>query len=118
MEFQCPFLGILVQYFMTRAIWILSILLSSSLNRTSSDGTSHPAYKLGLGEYQCFIINTATGKLYGISNNLTTAGVGWDAGIAGLPMLVGGRKDLSFTYVASGMHNSLAVDVHGDVWTW
>ena len=90
---------------------------ATSASAPSASATS-PRYVVGLGEYQCFIINTATGKLYGISNNLTTAGVGWDAGIAGLPMLVGGRKDLSFTYVASGMHNSLAVDVHGDVWTW
>ena len=74
---------------------------------------------MGLGEYQCFIINTSTGKLYGISSSLVTAGVVWDAGIEGLPILVGGEpRHHTFKDVASGMHNSLAVDEHGDVWTW
>jgi hypothetical protein len=118
MEVQCPFLGILVQYFMTRAIWILSILLFSSFNRISSDGASPPAYQLGLGEYQCFIINTATGKLYGISNNLPACGVPWDSGVPGLPVLVGVPDTVSFVDVASGLHNSLAVDRGGAVWTW
>jgi alpha-tubulin suppressor-like RCC1 family protein len=74
---------------------------------------------MGLGEYQCFIINNSTGKLYGISSSLVTAGVAWDAGIEGLPILVGGGpRHHTFSDVASGMHNSLAVDEHGDVWTW
>src|SRR6185437_4950203 len=85
--------------------------------QTSSSTT--PRYIVGLGEYQCFIINTSTGKLYGISGNLVTSGVAWDAGIEGLPVLVGGGpRHHRFSDVASGMHNSLAIDEHGDVWTW
>lgn len=92
-----------------------SLFTSTLLAQTQSK----PAYHMGLGEYQCFLINTSTGKLYGISGNLVTAGVAWDAGIEGLPVQVGGGpRHHTFTDVASGMHNSLAIDEQGDVWTW
>jgi len=42
-----------------------------------------PKYLVGLGEYQCFIINTATGKLYGISSNLAALGIRYDDGTPG-----------------------------------
>jgi alpha-tubulin suppressor-like RCC1 family protein len=77
-----------------------------------------PKFVLGLGEYQCFIINTETGKLYGISNNLSTLGLGSNGGIPALPSPVAVPDDLSFRAVASGLHNSLAVDHNGEVWTW
>lgn len=77
-----------------------------------------PAYIVGLGEYQCFIINTGTGKLYGVSNNLAAVGVLPDAGIPGLPVPVQVPDSLRFIDVASGLHNSLAVDERGEVWTW
>ncbi len=77
-----------------------------------------PRYLVGPGEYQCFIINTETGKLYGISSSLVTAGVPWDAGTPGLPKRVGVPGDVSFVDVASGLHNSLAADSAGNVWTW
>lgn len=96
---------------------ILVVLLS--LLTVSLSAQPPPRYLMGLGEYQCFIINTSTGKLYGISSSLVTCGVAWDAGIEGLPVEVGGGpRHHTFTDVASGMHNSLAVDEHGDVWTW
>jgi alpha-tubulin suppressor-like RCC1 family protein len=77
-----------------------------------------PKYIVGTGEYQCFIINTATGKLYGIGSNLHLLGTGDHKGEAGLPLPVDVPARLSFTAVASGLHNSLAVDNAGEVWTW
>ena len=77
-----------------------------------------PRYLVGPGEYQCFIINTETGRLYGISSSLVTAGVPWDSGIPGLPIRVGVPGDVGFVDVASGLHNSLAADSAGNVWTW
>ena len=77
-----------------------------------------PKYIVGPGEYQCFIINTATGKLYGVSSNLLALGVRGDDGTPGIPVRVSTPNDLSFIDVASGLHNSLAVDQHGEVWTW
>jgi alpha-tubulin suppressor-like RCC1 family protein len=104
---------------MEKMFFTMSIFLSFfSIEAQPSFPATTPKYIMGLGEYQCFIINTSTGKLYGISNNLGTLGLNWDAGIAGLPIQVGGVEDRSFRDVASGMHNSLAVDDHGDVWTW
>jgi alpha-tubulin suppressor-like RCC1 family protein len=102
---------------LTRFTLPFCMITLSSAAQTSFSAT--PAYLMGLGEYQCFIIKTSTGKLYGISGNLVTSGVAWDAGIEGLPVLVGGGpRHHTFTDVASGMHNSLAIDEHGDVWTW
>jgi len=104
---------------MARIYYLLFLSFFSFLAPGPPAGSAlQPKYLMGLGEYQCFIINTTTGRLYGVSNNLTTAGESWDAGIPGLPVKVGVPADLSFVDVASGMHNSLAVDGHGDVWTW
>jgi alpha-tubulin suppressor-like RCC1 family protein len=97
---------------------LLFSFFSISVTGQSSSSDSIPPYLVGPGEYQCFIINTATGKLYGISSSLVTAGVEWNSGIAGLPILVGHFQDRSFIDVASGLHNSLAVDSEGNVWTW
>jgi alpha-tubulin suppressor-like RCC1 family protein len=89
-----------------------------ALRASGQGAVAKPKYLVGPGEYQCFILNSATGKAYGISNNLVTAGVSWDAGIPGLPIAVGVPDSVFFTDIASGMHNSLAVDRNGEVWTW
>lgn len=101
-----------------KVILFLHVLLLFSFTLPSDQVMTVPKYKMGLGEYQCFIINTATGKLYGISNNLGACGVPWDSGIPGLPILVGVPEGPGFADVASGLHNSLAADLNGDVWTW
>lgn len=77
-----------------------------------------PKYIVGTGEYQCFIINNATGKLYGISSNMRLLATGDNGGQPGLPALVAIPDHLSIKAVASGLHNSLAVDNNGEVWTW
>jgi alpha-tubulin suppressor-like RCC1 family protein len=79
---------------------------------------AQPKYVVGLGEYQCFIINTTTGRLYGVGSNTYTLGVRPDDGTPGIPVRVEMPDSLSFVDVASGLHNSLAVDQHGEVWTW
>jgi alpha-tubulin suppressor-like RCC1 family protein len=84
----------------------------------SMAGLAQPKYLVGLGEYQCFIINTGTGKLYGVGNNIAALGVRPDDGTPGIPVPVRVPDSLSFIDVASGLHNSLAVDNHGGVWTW
>src|ERR1700733_4349358 len=94
---------------------LLFSFFSLSVSGQSRSVDSIPPYLVGPGEYQCFIINTCTGKLYGISSSLVTAGVEWNSGIAGLPVLVGHFQDRSFIDVASGLHNSLAVDSEGNV---
>src|SRR6185312_8037608 len=94
----------------------LSFCLISLSSGAQTSSPTIPRYFMGLGEYQCFIINSSTGKLYGISGNLVTSAVAWDAGIEGLPVQVGGGpRHHRFSDVASGMHNSLAIDEHGDV---
>ena len=99
--------------------YLFSLGTFTTLSAQSPTTSPVPAYLMGLGEYQCFIINTSTGKLYGISGSLVTSGVAWDAGIEGLPVLVGGEpRHHTMRDVASGMHNNLAVDEQGDVWTW
>jgi alpha-tubulin suppressor-like RCC1 family protein len=97
-------------------VFVFFFFSSTVAQPPSSDAL--PKYLVGLGEYQCFIINTATSKLYGVSSSLVTAGVNWDAGVPGLPILVGVPPDHSFVDVASGLHNSLAADRNGEVWTW
>ncbi len=77
-----------------------------------------PKYIVGTGEYQCFIINTATGKLYGIGSNPRLLGIGDRQGEPGLPILVDAPPHVRFVAVASGLHNSVAVDNSGEVWTW
>ncbi len=93
-------------------------VLSGSSGPGSSSGGRSPKYIVGLGEYQCFILNTESGKLYGISSALVTAGVAWDAGTPGLPIRVGVPEEVRFVDVASGLHNSLGADREGNVWTW
>ena len=105
---------------MERIIHVLSLLFIPFAIAAQPASSGHPPkFLMGLGEYQCFVINTSTGRLYGISSSLVTSGVAWDAGIEGLPVQVGGGpRHHTFRDVASGMHNSLAVDEQGDVWTW
>ena len=86
--------------------------------KTSGAGPGGPKYVVGLGEYQCFVLVSATGKLYGISDNMTLLGVGDNSGIPGLPVAVNVPDSVVFRDVASGLHNSLAVDQSGGVWTW
>jgi alpha-tubulin suppressor-like RCC1 family protein len=73
---------------------------------------------VGTGEYQCFILNTATGKLYGISGNLRLLAIGDNSGQPGLPIEVAIPSHLTVKAVASGLHNSVAVDNNGEVWAW
>lgn len=77
-----------------------------------------PLYTIGMGEYQCFIIRQETGRLYGISSNLRLLATGEEGGEPGLPLPVAIPSSLRIVAVASGLHNSLAVDNNGEVWTW
>ncbi|HEX9511994.1 MAG TPA: hypothetical protein VF939_15995 [Puia sp.] len=77
-----------------------------------------PKYIVGTGEYQCFILNTTTGKLYGISGNLRLLATGDRNGEPGLPIEVAIPSPLTVKAVASGLHNSVAVDNNGEVWAW
>ncbi|MBS1659485.1 MAG: hypothetical protein JST68_00395 [Bacteroidetes bacterium] len=97
---------------------LLSFVSCMAVHGPAPEEVIKPKYIVGLGEYQCFIINTATGKLFGISSNLLACGSRFDDGTPGLPVRVAVPDSLSFTDVASGLHNSLAVDNHGEVWTW
>ncbi|HXB33670.1 MAG TPA: hypothetical protein VNV35_09620 [Puia sp.] len=101
---------------MTRTICMLLLYIFSL--PANGQEQAQPKYLVGTGEYQCFIINSSTGRAYGVSNNLPAAGVPWDAGIPGLPVRVGIPEDVFLVDIASGLHNSLAVDRNGEVWTW
>ncbi len=107
---------------MTRTLCILLLYIislpASGQTPIPASGPAPPKYLVGPGEYQCFIINSSTGRAYGISNNLSTAGVPWDAGIPGLPVPVGIPENVFLVDIASGLHNSVAVDRNGEVWTW
>ena len=104
---------------MSRLILLVVTLLMGTAGRAPGPmETARPKYLVGLGEYQCFIIDASTGKLYGISNNLAALGIRAEAGEPGIPVRVGVPDSLSFGDVASGLHNSLAVDQGGGVWTW
>jgi len=112
-------------FFAFFSLSMLSLSLCGQAPAADTPVTTRPGeppaglpYHMGLGEYQCFIINNSTGQLYGISSALVTAGVPWDAGIPGLPIRVAVPRSLHFIDVASGLHNSLAADQNGDVWTW
>lgn len=102
-----------------RNVTLLLLLLT-----LRGDGQERPAisalprYIIGMGEYQCFIINTTNGKLYGISSNRHLLAAGDNAGEPGLPVEVAIPSRLTVKAVASGLHNSVAVDNNGDVWTW
>ena len=77
-----------------------------------------PKYIIGCGEYQCFLLPTATGRLYGISSNLRLLAIGDNGAIPGVPSLVDIPAERTVKAVASGLHNSVAVDDNGEVWTW
>ncbi|MBS1602623.1 MAG: hypothetical protein JST42_08135 [Bacteroidetes bacterium] len=77
-----------------------------------------PRYMIGCGEYQVFFLNTSTGKLYGISSNMRLLARGDNDGEPGLPAMVAIPRNLRIKAVASGLHNSAAVDNNGEVWTW
>ncbi|HTI09459.1 MAG TPA: hypothetical protein VL832_12910 [Puia sp.] len=89
-----------------------------SQDRVPASSAAVPKYTVGMGEYQCFILNNTTGKLYGISSNLRLIATGDNSGEPGLPILVAIPPPLTVKAVASGLHNSVAVDNNGEVWTW
>jgi alpha-tubulin suppressor-like RCC1 family protein len=99
-------------------LFVLAMGVSTAGRTQAALKAVQPKYLVGLGEYQCFIINTTTGKLYGVGSNLWALGVRPDDGTPGLPVRVVVPDSLSFIDVASGLHNSLAVDQNGEVWTW
>lgn len=80
--------------------------------------TGQPKLKwiVGPGEYQCYFIETRTGKLYGLS--AAPEAVGAEGGEAETPMLVAVPQDRRIVSVASGLHHSVAADERGDVWAW
>ena len=84
----------------------------------SQTGATLPRYLIGCGEYQVFFINTSTGKLYGISTNMRLLARGDNDGEPGLPVMVAIPRNRTIKAVASGLHNSIAVDNNGEVWTW
>ena len=95
------------------------ILLSSFLFMLLSTLRGYgQKYLMGLGEYQCFILNTNTGKLYGISSNQRLLANGDNRAEPGLPVAVDIPSPLTVKAVASGLHNSVAVDNNGEVWAW
>jgi alpha-tubulin suppressor-like RCC1 family protein len=71
---------------------------------------------VGPGEYQCYFIESKTGKLYGLSASADA--VGAEGGTPETPMRVAVPADRRTVYVASGLHHSVAADDHGDVWAW
>jgi alpha-tubulin suppressor-like RCC1 family protein len=97
---------------------ILLFILMSFLGCSAQQKAPLPKYIVACGEYQCFLLPTATGRLYGISSNLRLLATGSNGGNPGRPSLVDIPDDLTITAVASGLHNSAAVDNKGNVWTW
>jgi alpha-tubulin suppressor-like RCC1 family protein len=75
-----------------------------------------PKWIVGTGEYQCYFIETRTGKLYGLS--AAKEAVGAEDGVPETPMPVAVPEDRRIVAVASGLHHSLTADGMGDVWAW
>jgi alpha-tubulin suppressor-like RCC1 family protein len=75
-----------------------------------------PKWIIGTGEYQCYFINSRTGKLYGLSS--APEAVGAESGAPEVPVHVAVPADRRMVAVASGLHHSLAADSKGDVWAW
>jgi alpha-tubulin suppressor-like RCC1 family protein len=75
-----------------------------------------PKWIVGTGEYQCYFIETRTGKLYGLS--AAKEAVGAEEGVPETPMLVAVPEGRRIVAVASGLHHSLTADSLGDVWAW
>jgi hypothetical protein len=75
-----------------------------------------PKWIVGTGEYQCYFIETRTGKLYGLS--AAKEAVGAEDGVPETPMLVAVPEGRRIVAVASGLHHSLTADSLGDVWAW
>ncbi|HLI93968.1 MAG TPA: hypothetical protein VKU83_10175, partial [Puia sp.] len=75
-----------------------------------------PKWIVGTGEYQCYFIETSTGKLYGLS--AAAGAVGAEDGVPETPMPVAVPSDRRTVSVASGLHHSVSADDHGDVWAW
>jgi len=100
-----------------RCCLILLIVIPTFLTATAF-GQQPPRYLIGCGEYQVFFLNTGTGKLYGLSSNMRLIAHGDNDGELGLPTLVAIPRNLTIKGVASGLHNSVAVDNNGEVWTW
>ena len=47
----------------------LSTLRGYGQDRSLAASKNIPKYLMALGEYQCFFLNTRTGRLYGVSSN-------------------------------------------------
>lgn len=75
-----------------------------------------PKWIVGPGEYQCYFIETRTGKLYGLS--AAKEAVGAEDGVPETPMRVAVPEGRRIVTVASGLHHSLTADSIGDVWAW
>jgi len=71
---------------------------------------------VGTGEYQCYFIETSTGKLFGLS--AAAGAVGAEDGVPETPMRVAVPEDCRIVAVASGLHHSLAADSRGNVYAW
>jgi alpha-tubulin suppressor-like RCC1 family protein len=78
--------------------------------------TTQPKWIIGTGEYECYFIESKTGKLYGLS--ASPEAVGAEGGTPETPMLVAVPADRRIISVASGLHHSLAADDRGEVWAW
>jgi alpha-tubulin suppressor-like RCC1 family protein len=73
--------------------------------------------KVGTGEYETFYLKD--GVVYGIGTYGGTLGIGSiNSEIALTPTPIAAPAGLLFLDVQGGLHQSLAVDVNGTVWTW
>jgi alpha-tubulin suppressor-like RCC1 family protein len=68
------------------------------------------------GEYQAFFLDQSK-HLYSVGTNLRTQGVN-NAGTPGITLTLAMPSNLTFSWVASGLHGGTAVDMNGNVWAW
>src|SRR5229473_6338034 len=83
---------------------LFSVMLLLILSGYGQGRSRIPKYTVGMGEYQCFIINNITGKLYGIGSNTRLLATGDNNGEPGLPIAVAIPSHLTIKAVASGLH--------------
>ncbi|MGE0784991.1 MAG: RCC1 domain-containing protein [Sandaracinaceae bacterium] len=90
---------------------------SDASSPTPDGGVPTPGLSyVATGEYQVFYM--VDGRIYAMGTQSPVLGVGPSAPIAMPPVSIAVPEDLRFRAVSSGLHQSLAVDVNGHVWTW